>query len=324
MTAAPTSDIRHQTSDFILCPGQGAQHLGMGKAWVAQSDSARKIFDAADVALGFDLSRVCFEGPEESLNGTDVAQAAIYTTSVACFEALRERGTLDPTAMAATAGLSLGEFTALHLAGAFDFLTGLRLVRLRGQAMQEAALASPSGMVALVGADEAQALAVCEEALNDPENKGDEVMVPANFNCPGQVVISGSQAACERAQVVASRMGLRATALVVAGAFHSPLMQPAADRLAEALDAAEWHVPRVPVLSNVTAQPHDGRDINSIKQRLVEQLTKPVRWSESMQWAAANLGTDRRYVELAPGKVLSGLMRRIDRNVKVENHAQPE
>lgn len=320
----PTSDIRHPTSDIILCPGQGAQHIGMGKLWFDQFDTARKIFDAADVALGFDLSRVCFEGPEESLNGTDVAQAAIYTTSVACFEVLKEQRKVDPASIAATAGLSLGEFTALHLAGAYDFLTGLRLVRLRGQAMQEAALATPSGMVALVGADEAQALAVCEESLNDPENKGDEVLVPANFNCPGQVVISGSQAACERAQVVAGRMGLRATPLVVAGAFHSPLMQPAADRLAEALDHAEWHVPRVPVLSNVTAQPHEVTDINSIKQRLVDQLTRPVRWSESMQWAAANLGTDKRYIELAPGKVLSGLMRRIERAIKVENHAEPQ
>lgn len=312
------------TPIIILCPGQGAQHIGMGKEWFEKFPTARKLFDAADVALGFELSRVCFEGPEESLNGTDIAQAAIYTTSVACYQVLKEQGTIDPAAVIATAGLSLGEFTALHLAGAFDFLTGLKLVRLRGQAMQEAALASPSGMVALVGADEAQALALCEEALNDPENKGNEVLVPANFNCPGQVVISGSLAACERAQVVASRTGLRATALAVAGAFHSPLMQPAADKLAAALAEADWNTPTVPVISNVTALPHDSADIDSIKARLVEQLTQPVRWSDSMLWAAANLGTDKRYLELAPGKVLSGLMRRIDRAIKVENHAQPQ
>lgn len=322
--SSEASSVNDHRSTILLCPGQGAQHVGMGKAWFDASDAARKIFDAADVALGFELSRVCFEGPEDQLHRTDVAQAAIYTTSVACCQALCEQGALDPASVIAAAGLSLGEFTALHLAGAFDFLTGLKLVRLRGQAMQDAATASPSGMVALVGADETQARAVCDEALNDPENKGEEVLVPANFNCPGQVVISGSQAACDRAQVVAARLGLKATALSVAGAFHSPLMQPAADRLAAALAEVEWRPPRVPVISNVTALPHDASaGMESIRQRLVDQLTSPVRWSDSMQWAVANLGADQRYVELAPGKVLMGLMRRIDRSVRVEPHPEP-
>jgi [acyl-carrier-protein] S-malonyltransferase len=291
----------------------------MAKAWCDHSAAAKAVFDQANAALGFDLASLCFDGPEDKLNRTDMAQVAIYTASVACHRALAEDGTIGQAQM--TAGLSLGEFTALHLAGAFDFLTGLELVRLRGRAMQDAAGLSESSMVALVGADEAQATALCEEALNDPENKGEEVLVPANYNCPGQVVISGSLKACERAMVVADKLGIRCTQLAVAGAFHSPLMQPAADRLAEALDKAEWNTPNVPVMSNVTAEPHEN-DIDSIKQRLVEQLTSPVRWSQSMQYVIEKY-PGARLVELAPGKVLSGLMRRIDRQAKVENFAQP-
>ncbi len=293
---------------IVLCPGQGAQHVGMGQAWVEYSADAKAVFARADEVLGMDLSRLCFEGPEDELNRTDVAQAAIYTASVACAAALRLEG------ITAAAGLSLGEFTALHLAGACDFESGLRLVRLRGQAMQDAADASDGSMVALMGADEAQAVELCSKA------RGDGVMVPANFNCPGQIVVSGSKDACERAVAVADEMGLRATALTVAGAFHSPLMQPAADRLATALDEVAWQLPTVPVLSNVTGQPHEA-STDSIKQRLVDQLTSPVRWSESMSWALANLSGE--YVEMAPGKVLSGLMRRVDRKTKVTHHANP-
>ncbi len=305
----------------LLCPGQGAQHVGMAKAWHEQHPAAAEVFAQADEALGFDLTKLCLEGPEETLNRTDMAQIAIYTASVACHKALVASGVIGEAQL--TAGLSLGEFTALHLAGAFDFLTGLELVKLRGQAMQDAAGLTESSMVALIGADEAQALALCEEALDDLENQGDEVLVPANFNCPGQIVISGSLKACERAEAVADKMGIRSTQLAVAGAFHSPLMQPAADRLAEALDKANWNLPAVPVLSNVTAEPHES-DIASIKQRLVDQLTQPVRWSQSMQYLLENLpGADARLIELAPGKVLSGLMRRIDRKTKLENCAAP-
>lgn len=298
---------------ILLCPGQGAQHVGMGKAWFDQFPVAAQTFAAADRALGFDLSTLCFEGPVEELNRTDNAQAAIYVTSVACYQALLESNQVGK--ITATAGLSLGEFTALHLAGAFDFVSGLTLVRLRGQAMQEAAEAQPSSMVALTGADEASANEVCDKA------RGGEILVPANYNSPGQVVISGSLGACERAVAVATEMGLRPTPLKVAGAFHSPFMQPAADRLAKALDQVDWQTPTATVLSNVTAQPHKLSDIASIKASLVEQLTSPVRWSQSMAWATANL--PGRYVELAPGKVLSGLMRRIDRNTKVDNFAEP-
>lgn len=299
----------------LLCPGQGAQAVGMGKGWFDAFPVAAQTFAAADEALGFSLSKLCFDGPAEQLNRTDMAQCAIYTASVACFQALLESGEVGT--FTATAGLSLGEFTALHLAGAYDFVEGLNLVKLRGQAMQDAAEASEGSMVAVTGD-------VTEDAINElcDKARGDSVLVPANFNSPMQVVVSGSVDACERAVDVASEMGFKPTPLTVAGAFHSPLMQPAADRLSEALDKVQWNTPNVPVLSNVTGKPHDINDVDSIKSNLVAQLTSPVRWSQSMQWAAENL--PGRYVELAPGKVLSGLMRRIDRGTKVENFNEPK
>jgi len=298
---------------IILCPGQGAQHVGMGKAWAEKFAVAAETFKAADDVLGFELSKVCFEGPEDQVTRTDVAQAAIYVTSVACLRALRASGQLEGD-VAAAAGLSLGEYTALHVAGAFSFEDGLQLVRQRGTFMQEAAAASPSSMVALIGADEAQANELCERA------KGDGVLVPANFNCPGQVVVSGSKDACTRALDVAREMELRATELTVAGAFHSPLMQPAADRMAEALDKASWNEPTITVMSNVTGKPH-GNDIATIKQLLVDQIVKPVRWSDDVQWLIDNV--EGRFIEPAPGKVNAGLMRRIDKKTKVENFAEP-
>lgn len=299
----------------ILCPGQGAQHVGMGKAWAEQYPVAAETFKAADDVLGFELSKVCFEGPEEQVTRTDVAQAAIYVTSVACLRALQESGQLVGETVAA-AGLSLGEYTALHIAGAFSFEDGLMLVRQRGTFMQEAATASPSSMVALIGADESQATELCEKATSSGG-----VLVPANFNCPGQVVVSGSKDACTRALEVASEMELRATELTVAGAFHSPLMQPAADRMAEALDKADWSGPNLTVMSNVTGKPH-GNDITEIKKLLVAQIVSPVRWSDDVQWLIAN--AEGRFIEPAPGKVNAGLMRRIDKKTKVENFAEPK
>jgi len=302
---------------ILLCPGQGAQLPGMGKAWAESSAAAAAVFQRADDVLGLSLSKVCFEGPQDQLNRTDIAQAALYVTAVASFRGLCEAGAIDPSRVVAAAGLSLGEFTALHLAGAFDFETGLKLVRLRGQAMQAAADAVPggSGMVALVGAEEARAEELCEKA------RGGQVLVCANFNCPGQVVLSGHRAACERALKEADSMGLRATALQVAGAFHSPLMQPAADRLAEALRAVKWQRLSMLVVSNVTARPHEASDSSSVSRLLVEQLTRPVRWAQSMAWLTKE--NPGRYVELAPNKVLSGLMRRIDRGVRVETGDAP-
>jgi len=301
---------------FILCPGQGAQVVGMGQAWFDASPAAKAVFEEANDVLGFDLAKLCFEDPAQDLNKTDNSQPAIYTASVACYQGLLEQGAIDVSNVAATAGLSLGEFTALHLAGAFSFADGLKLVRLRGEAMQAAAEASESSMVAITGD-------VTEEAINElcDKARGEGILVPANFNSPQQVVVSGSVDACERAVSVASDMGFKPTPLTVAGAFHSPIMQPAADRLKTALDETNWSQPAVSVLSNVTGIEHQV-DIDSIKSRLVDQLTSPVRWSQSMQHAIANY-TDATYHELAPGKVLTGLMRRIDRGTKPTNHNQP-
>ncbi len=297
----------------------------MGKWWHENSAAARAVFAEADAVLGRELggpslSDLCFNGPVEQLNRTDISQPAIYTTSIACWAGLIERGEIDPLSVTATAGLSLGEYTALHLAGVFDFATGLRLVATRGRLMQEAAEGSSGSMVALIGADDEQAQQVCDQA------RGDGVLVAANFNAPGQIVLSGSAGACERAVAIASELGLRATQLTVAGAFHSPLMQPAADQMAQALDEVEMAPPDLPVYSNVTSEPHHTgqENVKLLKDRLVQQIVSPVRWSQScgLIVSAAGPGPEATYHELAPGTVLRGLMRRIDRNVKVISHEE--
>jgi [acyl-carrier-protein] S-malonyltransferase len=302
----------------ILCPGQGAQAAGMGRKWSEASAAAKAVFDEADRVLGnslaHSLSELCFNGPAERLNQTDVSQPAIYACSVASCRGLIEQGVFH--AIHQAAGLSLGEYTALHLAGVFDFATGLQLVAKRGRLMQDAALASKGGMVALIGADEAQAQQVCDQASQD------EVLVCANFNAPGQIVLSGHATACNRAVEVASQLGLKATSLVVAGAFHSPLMQPAADQMGDVLKTVSFQNPNITVWSNVTAKPHESGNLELLKQRLVEQIVRPVQWSQSCQAMAALGQFD--YHELAPGGVLRGLMRRIDRNIKVNSHDEPE
>ncbi|MCI0363885.1 MAG: ACP S-malonyltransferase [Phycisphaerales bacterium] len=318
---ATEQEIVLATTNIILCPGQGAQAIGMGRKWFEGSSAAKKAFAQADRALGRSLgaplSEICFKGPVDRLNQTDVSQPAIYVCSVASHQALIERD--GPMPASATAGLSLGEYTALHLAGVFGFVEGLMLVAKRGQLMQEAARASRGGMVALVGASEAQAAEVCHEAA-----KG-EILVCANFNAPDQIVLSGHADACQRAVEVAAAMNLKAAPLAVAGAFHSPLMQPAADRMAGALDQASFQNPNIAVWSNVTARPHDHANLELLKRRLVEQIIRPVRWCQTCQSLAGNAqtGADTRWHELAPGTVLRGLMRRIDRNIKVINHDQP-
>ncbi|MEX0877094.1 MAG: ACP S-malonyltransferase [Phycisphaerales bacterium] len=306
---------------IILCPGQGAQAVGMARQWHDTSEAARAVFQQADAVLadtlGAPLSQLCFEGPADTLNRTDVSQPAIYTASVACFAGWldSENTTKGELGIAATAGLSLGEYTALYLADAFSFENGLRLVALRGRAMQDAAEAVESSMVALIGADEDSATAVCDKA------RGDDILVPANFNAPGQVVISGSAAACDRAEKIAAEMGLRGTRLSVAGAFHSPIMAPAADRLAEALAATQINDPACTVMSNVTAQPHTNNP-DDIRQRLVDQLTSPVRWADCCTHLIKTTDNPA-FHELAPGKSLAGMMRRIDRAAKVESHNEP-
>lgn len=297
----------------ILCPGQGAQTVGMGVAWADACPVAARTFADADAILGLPLSTICRDGPAETINRTDMAQPALFVCATACYRSLVERdGEPD---VASAAGLSLGEYTALHLAGVFSFEDGLRLVARRGRLMQDAAEAVASGMVALIGAEPDQAEQVCRDAA------GDEILVCANFNAPGQIVLSGHLAACERAVDAASAIGLKATPLAVAGAFHSPLMQPAADGMAEALAGVDFAAPRWPVWSNVTAEPHDPGDAELMRQRLVQQVVRPVRWSESCRGIAAD-GTIQ-CLEMAPGSVLRGLMRRIDRNLKVISHDTP-
>jgi [acyl-carrier-protein] S-malonyltransferase len=300
----------------ILCPGQGAQRVGMGQEWIRASPQARHVFDAAEArlggALGAPLAALCAAGPAERLDRTDICQVAIFVTSVACFRALEARP--EGLEVAGAGGLSLGEYTALHLAGAISFADTLDLVALRGRAMQDAADRTRGGMVALIGADVAQAEQVCARA------RAGDVLVCANVNAPGQVVLSGHQSACERAAAEAERAGLRASVLPVAGAFHSPLMAPAADRLAGALERTPIAPPRCPVPANVTGEPHES-DPASIRRRLVEQLTSAVRW-EACARNLASLGATMH--ELAPGRTLAGLMRRIDRGSEVTTHDTPE
>lgn len=307
---------------IIVCPGQGAQALGMGRAWAEMSPEARAVFDEADgvlgASLGQALSSICWNGPAEVLSRTDVSQPALYTCAVASWRGLcAQLGLAEGEApVKAAAGLSLGEYSALHIAGAFSFADGLRLVALRGRAMQHAAEAVPSGMVALVGADEDQANAVVDEA------RGAGVLVCANFNAPGQIVLSGDKEACARAEKVAGEKGLRAVALQVAGAFHSPIMQPAAEALAKALAGVSIESLRVPVWSNVTAKPHVD-DAGAIRARLAEQLTSPVRWAPSFA-AMVERFPDVAVHELAPGKTLAGMAKRIARGARVISHDGPE
>jgi [acyl-carrier-protein] S-malonyltransferase len=297
---------------FILCPGQGAQVVGMGKDFYETSPKAAEVFDIAEKVLGWDIKSVCFGGPEDRLNQTDVSQPAIFTTSVAAFAAAE----IDPATVTAFAGLSLGEYTALHLAGVFSFEAGLRLVAARGRFMQEAAVATPSGMVAIMGADEAAIDAICRESA------GGEVLVAANFNAPGQVVISGSRSACERALKAAEAAGFKATALKVAGAFHSPLMQIGADKMKVELERAEFAMPRTTVYSNVTAAPHTSPA--SIKDLLVRQIVSPVRWEQTMKTLIAEGGDGAKFIELAPNRHLAGLAKRINRRLPIHSLATIE
>ena len=291
---------------YILCPGQGAQALGMGRDFAEKFPEAKAVYDKANAILGFDLADLCFNGPDERLNQTDNSQPAIYVTSIACHAAAKAAGKLGDGPFV-YAGLSLGEYTALHLAGVFSFEDGLKLVAARGKAMQAAAVSVPSSMVAVMGTDEAQVTKLCEESANG------EVLVPANFNAPGQIVVSGSKDACDRFAAAATAAGFRSVPLVVAGAFHSPIMQPGADAMKGELEKVEFKVPSAPVYSNVTAALHT--DPATIKSLLVDQIVKPVRWEQTIA-QVANL-PDAKFIELAPGKVLTGLLKKQNRRAAV-------
>jgi [acyl-carrier-protein] S-malonyltransferase len=295
---------------IILCPGQGAQVVGMGKDFYQSSSGAKEVFDVAGEILNLDIKALCFNGPEDRLNQTDISQPAIYATSIAAYRAAVDAAMFDPSNITAFAGLSLGEYTALHLAGVFSFEAGLRLVALRGRYMQEAAVTTPSGMVAILGADETAVEKLCQAS------SAGEVLVAANFNAPGQIVVSGSKSACERVLKAAEAVGFKATALKVAGAFHSPLMQSGADKMRRELDAVNFSSPRTTVFSNVTAAPHT--DADSIKDLLVQQIVSPVRWEQTMRTLIAGEG---RFIELAPNRHLAGLAKRINRRLPIESLA---
>jgi [acyl-carrier-protein] S-malonyltransferase len=296
---------------YILCPGQGAQSIGMGKDICQSSPAAKAVFDQANELLGFNLAEICFTGPQARLDQTDVSQPALYVTGIASFRAAVEVGAIDAAAVTAYAGLSLGEYTALHLAGAVSFEDGLRLVSRRGKFMQEAAVAKPSGMVAIIGGDEAKVAMLCEESA------AGQILVAANFNAPGQIVVSGDKEACERVAKAAEAAGLRSAVLAVAGAFHSPLMQTAADRMKDELAGAKIARPAKPVYSNVTAQVHGEPD--SIRHLLIDQIVQPVRWAQIM--AVLVPEPEARFIELAPGRTLAGLAKRINRRLVVEENA---
>jgi [acyl-carrier-protein] S-malonyltransferase len=293
----------------FLFPGQGAQHVGMGKDLAASLPAARELYDRASGILGYDLAKLCFEGPAEELDTTIVSQPALFVTSLAALEWLKKHSPDVVANCQAAAGLSLGEYTALVFAGVLDFEEGVRLVQRRGAAMQEASDATPSGMVSVLGAELPQVEALCREAA-----QGQTLQV-ANHLCPGNVVVSGENAACERLADLAEKHHARAVPLAVAGAFHTPLMRPADDRLAEALRAATLRKPRLPVVSNVDAVPHDSPE--EIGRLLVQQVIQPVRWEASIRHLMSQ-GADQFY-EVGPGRVLRGLLRRIDRKLACEN-----
>ena len=290
------------TDTAVLFPGQGSQIVGMGRDVMETSEHARKVFHRANEILGIDLATMCFEGPAEVLERTDIQQPAIFVTSVALWEAFLEAGGRRDV-FVRTGGLSLGEYTALHVAGAVGFESCLKLVHHRGQLMQSAAIASPSGMVSLIGADETVAREVCDRAREA------DVLAPSNFNCPGQIVISGSASACKRALAIAQEVDCRAIELPVAGAFHSPLMASAAEGLWPTLEATDFQTPQIPVIANVNAENHG--DPSTIRESLKNQIVQPVLWQKCVEKMIDD-GVDR-FVEIGPGRVLTGLMRKIDR-----------
>lgn len=293
----------------LLFPGQGAQHVGMGRQIAEKSPRARELYDRASEILGYDLAKLCFEGPAAELDTTQVSQPAIFVTSLAALEMLRAETPEVVESCSLTAGLSLGEYTALVFAGAIDFETGLRVVQQRGQAMQAASDATPSGMVSLLLLDRDKVEAVCREA------SAAGLLQIANYLCPGNTVVSGAKAACEAAVTFAEQAGGKPVPLAVAGAFHTKIMQPADQRLAEALAQASLKTPRIPVYSNVDAKPHENPE--EIREILVRQVISPVLWEDSVRNMLA-AGADRFY-EVGPGKVLRGLLKRIDRKVDCQS-----
>jgi len=288
-----------------LFPGQGSQRVGMGRDLYQASAQAREVFEEADDAVGFPLSRLCFEGPEEELSQTVNAQPAILTASLACLKAAAEvaGGLICPAFMA---GHSLGEYTALVAAQVLDFKDAVRLTRERGRLMQEAGEKVPGGMAAIIGLDDVSVEQICQET-------GAQI---ANLNSPGQIVISGARETLVRAMDLARAMGARhIMSLKVSGAFHSTLMQPAAEGMARAISQLNFCAPSVPIVVNSTAQPVTTAD--AVKEELLQQLCHCVQWQKSVEFmVGAGVST---FIEIGPGQVLSGLIKRIDKEAQILN-----
>ncbi|MBL8825236.1 MAG: ACP S-malonyltransferase [Planctomycetia bacterium] len=290
----------------FLFPGQGAQAVGMAKDLCTQLPAARELFDRAQSVLGYDLFSLCAFGPDDKLTATDVSQPAIFVASLAALEKLRGESADVINRCTHTAGLSLGEYTALTFAGAFTFEEGLRLVQKRGEAMQAAAQTTPSSMASILLIEVPQVEEICKQA----SSKG--LVKIANLLCPGNTVISGDIAAVDEAVKLAEATSAKVVRLSVAGAFHTDLMKPADQQLAAALAEVDIKKPRIPVWSNVDAKPHD--DPAEIRDLLVKQVLSPVRWEETMRaMLAVGVGT---YYEIGPGRVLAGLMKRIQRKTE--------
>ncbi len=293
----------------FLFPGQGAQLVGMGADIVAAYPKAAELFDKANQIVGFDIKSICFTGPEDKLNSTDFSQPAIFVVSAALLELV---GQIAPAIKPnVTAGLSMGEYTALYAAGLMSFEDALKLVLKRGQAMQAAANASKGGMVSLIGLDDAKVQDLCNEASQG------KLLKPANFNCPGQIVISGDIDACKRAEGLAEKYGaMKAVPLAVAGAFHTDMMKPAADALGQALAGCPLKNPtQIQVIANITADYYTSAD--QIRQGLVRQLVEPILWQKCVEKLIAD-GVDQFY-EIGPNRVLTGLMKRIHRKANIIN-----
>jgi [acyl-carrier-protein] S-malonyltransferase len=293
----------------FLFPGQGAQAVGMGRSLAESLPAARSLFAEASEVLGYDLLALCVSGPAERLNATDVSQPAIFVASLAALEHLKATDPAAVEACTAAAGLSLGEYTALAFAGVFPFRDGLRLVQERGRAMQAAAAAAPSGMLSVLGMSREEVEAVVAAA------RPAGLIEVANLLCPGNIVISGAQAAIGAAEKIAEAKGARTVRLAVAGAFHTPLMEPARAALAAALEATEFRPARVPVWSNVDAKPHT--DPAELKALLLQQVARPVLWEETLRGLLAD-GVER-FFEIGPGRVLAGLLKRVHRRADCQN-----